>query len=97
MRNLLIIVFICFSASLFAQKNKPLTSPEVKNKKIWNLLKTNTIITIGNPEKFKLRSKDFKNYKPWKRKQFGEKVIVTRKKQKQVYGGKAKNKKTQNF
>ena len=93
MKNVFAILFIFLAGSILAQEKNTVFGPEAKNKKIWNVVKENTTIVIGNPEKFTLRSKDFKNYKPWSRKVYTFKTQVVDKKKKQVYGGKAKNKK----
>ena len=96
MRKLLLLVLLFITTSVIAQAKKQITGPKAKNQKIWNKIKENTVFVLGNPEKLKLRSKDFKNYKPWKRKNYDTKVTAVRKKKNQVYGGKAKNKKIWN-
>ena len=96
MKNIVLVFFIFLTTSLIAKSKEKPKSKEVKNQKVWKLNKSNTLLVIGNHEKLKLRSKDFKNYKPWQRKNYSEKVSLTRKKEKQEYGGKAKNKKAWN-
>lgn len=92
MRNLLLIFFF-IPTFIIAQSKKKITGPKAKNQKIWNKTKKNTVFVIGNPEKLKLRSKDFKNYKPWYRKIYNKEETLIRKKKKQTFGGKAKNQK----
>lgn len=93
MRRLLFILVALCSGAVVAQTEKRKQSPEIKNEKIWEKEKKEITIYIGNSEKLKLRSKDFKNYKPWQRKIYKNKVVLTIKKRKQEFGGKAKNRK----
>lgn len=93
MRRLLFILVVLCSGAINAQTEKRKESPEIKNEKIWKKEKKEVAIYIGNSEKLKARSKDFKNYKPWQRKVYKNKAVLITKNRKQEFGGKAKNKK----